>query len=167
MSQPTDGPVDDYLARVTKLIAMPMQNSQSAEADTLSALLARHEPDAAADKSNPKDIAGMRKAPLRFVPPALLLFVSKVMELGAKKYGAQNWRAQPIRFSIYIEAAQRHLLALQDGQDIDPESGQPHAAHVAACMGIVLDAKELGTLIDDRPTAGPAADLIERFTVRS
>lgn len=114
--------------------------------------------------SNPKDVLGLRKPPLRLVPPALLIFVAKVMGLGARKYGAYNWRTLRVRKLVYIEAAMRHLMAVIDGEDTDPESGMPHEAHVAACMGILLDAQALGVLIDDRPPKGPAAALIVEHT---
>ncbi len=110
--------------------------------------------------NNPKDACGKRKPPLRFVPPALALAVSEVMENGAAKYGPFNWRESAVNLTTYIEAAQRHLMCLQDGQDIDVESGCEHAAHVAACMAIILDAHALGKLVDDRFWPGAAADLI-------
>lgn len=113
---------------------------------------------------NPKDLLGMKKPPLRLVPPALLLYVSRVMELGATKYGPYNWRGNKVRYSIYIEAAMRHLMCALDGEEIDPESGMPHMAHAAACAGIVLDAKATGNLVDDRPSAGAAAELIRILT---
>ena len=116
------------------------------------------------DEANPKDALGLKKAPLRLVPAALLLYVSKVMGLGAIKYGPYNWRTKKVKLTVYLEAAQRHILAKLDGQDFDPESKQPHEAHAAACMGIVLDAMATGNLIDDRPTPGAAARLIEELT---
>lgn len=113
--------------------------------------------------TNPKDLLGLAKVPLRLVPPALNIFVAKVMELGAKKYGAFNWRGNSVRLTVYIEAAQRHLAALLDGQKDDEESGLPHAAHAAACMGIILDAWHNGNLIDDRPLPGPGPKLLSLF----
>lgn len=115
--------------------------------------------------TNPKDLIGVTKPPLRLVPPALMLHVSKVMALGAAKYGPYNWREHSVRYSIYLEAAMRHLLSALDGEEIDPESNQPHTAHVAACMGIVLDAQSLGKLVDDRATPGAAAKLIKDMTL--
>jgi len=116
--------------------------------------------------TNPKDLIGVTKPPLRLVPPALMLHVSKVMALGAEKYGPYNWRKHSVRYSIYLEAAMRHLLSALDGEEIDPESNQPHTAHVAACMGIVLDAQSLGKLVDDRATPGAAAKLIKDMTLK-
>ncbi len=119
---------------------------------------------ATTDDSNPKDLIGLTKPPLRLVPPALMIYVSKVMALGAEKYGPYNWREKKVRHSIYLEAAMRHILAVLDGEDSDPESGLPHEAHAAACMTILLDAMATGNLINDRPTPGAAAKLIKEFT---
>lgn len=116
------------------------------------------------DTTNPKDALGLKKPPLRLVPAALLLYVSRVMGLGAQKYGLYNWRTKQVRLTVYLEAAQRHILAKLDGQDLDPESGMPHEAHAAACMGIILDAMATGNLIDDRPTPGAAERLITELT---
>jgi hypothetical protein len=117
------------------------------------------------DKTNPKDLLGVKKVPFRFVPPIIMIYASKVFELGAKKYGQMNWREKDVRLSIYIEAAQRHLFAMQDGEFVDKESDMPHAAHVIACMGIILDADSLNKLVNDLPISGKAAivmDLLDR-----
>jgi hypothetical protein len=113
---------------------------------------------------NPKDLVGMTKPPLRLVPGALMLHCARVMALGARKYGPYNWREKAVRYTIYLEAAMRHIISALDGEENDPESGEPHTAHAAACMGIVLDAKSLGKLIDDRPFPGKSAELIKQMT---
>jgi hypothetical protein len=66
--------------------------------------------------------------------------------------------------TIYLSAALRHILALIDGEDIAEDSGFRHEAHAAACLGILLDAKETGNLIDDRPQKGCAGRLIAEMT---
>jgi len=101
------------------------------------------------DFINPKDLIGDTKVPFRFIPPSALTYLAFVMELGAGKYGPMNWRTKKIRATVYYEAALRHIFAALDGEEIDPESGQPHAAHAMACMGILLDALATGNLIDD------------------
>ena len=116
------------------------------------------------NKANLKHAAGSAKTPLHLVPGSALIYEALVFELGAKKYGPFNWRDSSVVRSIYLDAAMRHLLALMDGQDIDEESGYPHEAHVRACMAIIIDARELGKLIDDRPTGGNVADILRRFT---
>lgn len=109
---------------------------------------------------NPKDLVGAKKAPLRYVPPALMLAAARAMENGAIKYGPFNWREQPVEVVTYVEAVLRHLFAFLDGQDLAEDSGLPHIDHAIAGLGIIADARALGTLIDNRFTAGPAADIL-------
>jgi len=73
------------------------------------------------------------------------------MGTGADKYGAFNWVETGVSAATYYEAAMRHLMQWYAGEDVDPESGQPHTAHVRACMAIVIDAEAQGVLSDDRP----------------
>lgn len=118
----------------------------------------------AIDTGNPKDLIGSKKPPISLCPSGLLVPLSKVVQLGAKKYGKTNWRSTKVRYTVYVDAAFRHLLQALDGEDLDSESGQPHLAHVAACVAIVLDADAVGTLIDDRPLKGAASKLIAGAT---
>lgn len=104
--------------------------------------------------TNPKDLLGLRKAPIRLFPPVALIEGSAVMGLGARKYGPYNWRENAVRHTVYLEAAMRHILQAMDGEDVDPESGRPHEAHALACMAILLDARHGGNLIDDRNKSG-------------
>lgn len=121
-------------------------------------------PVAQADGDNPKDRIGVRKPPLHLIPPAAEILEAVVMGLGARKYGAFNWRTADVKASIYIAAARRHLAQWFDGQDDDPESGVSHLAHARACLGILLDALSTGHLVDDRPSPGASAELIEQLT---
>lgn len=100
---------------------------------------------------NPKSVHGVQKTPLHLIPPPAMIAEAEVFKLGARKYGAYNWRIDPVSASVYQAAAMRHLLAWWEGQDIDAESGQSHLAHARACLGILLDAGHHGTLRDDRP----------------
>jgi hypothetical protein len=110
--------------------------------------------------TNPKDLVGVKKAALRFVPPALAIEASGPMADGAEKYGPFNWRAEPVEVVGYIEAVFRHLYAYLDGQDNAEDSGHSHIGHAIAGLGIVADAASYGTLIDNRYHAGPAADML-------
>lgn len=110
---------------------------------------------------NPKDLIGVQKSPLRLTPPALIIEVADVMALGAAKYGPYNWRQYPVKYSVYLEAMERHLLAAMDGQWLDEESNRPHVAHIGAGAGIILDALACDNLVMDWPVhEGPAADLL-------
>lgn len=112
---------------------------------------------------NPKDAIGRSKAPLHLIPGPALIYQAYVHDLGARKYGPYNWRNSPVNLTVYLAAMERHLLSVLDGEDLDPESGLPHVAHIAAGCNIVLDAKEQGTLIDDRAPAGKTAPLLARL----
>ena len=103
---------------------------------------------------NPKDLIGMTKLPLRFVPPVAIALESLALADGAKKYGPFNWRAHPVLMMVYLEAALRHIYKIIDGEDIDLESGALHSAHARACLGIIMDAESCGNLLDDRPMPG-------------
>ena len=84
--------------------------------------------------TNPKDLLGLAKAPIRLFPPTALIEGAEVMALGAKKYGPYNWRENSVRHTVYLEAAMRHIIQALDGDDRDPESGRPHEAHAKACI---------------------------------
>jgi len=114
--------------------------------------------------NNPKSIHGVKKVPLRLIPPVAKAHIAEAMRNGAEKYGPYNWRTRSVATSVYIDAAQRHLDAYWDREDMAPDSGVHHLAHVAACCAILLDALESDNLIDDRPTSGGAARVHERFT---
>lgn len=73
-----------------------------------------------------------------------------VHKLGAEKYGPYNWRETGVCATTYVAAIMRHLNAWRDGEDLDPESGISHIAHVACSCNILLDAQHCNTLQDDR-----------------
>lgn len=99
---------------------------------------------------NPKTQYGEQKPKLSSTPTAPLQALGAVMESGAAKYGRFNWREKTVSSTVYYDAALRHLMAWFDGEDTDPESGQPHLAHVMACVCILLDASAHGRLNDNR-----------------
>jgi hypothetical protein len=113
-----------------------------------------------AESHNPKRHAGSKKAPLHFVPPAGSIHEAEAFAQGADKYGAYNWREIPVDVMTYVGAIRRHLDAFADGEDCAPDSGVHHLGHIRACCNIVLDCLGLGTLIDNRPPAGPAPRLL-------
>lgn len=116
------------------------------------------------DQTNPKDLIGIKKPRLSLVPPAGILYEALAMADGADKYGPYNWREKKVQAMIYLEACMRHLLAWQDGEEVAPDSGVPHLAHAKACIGILIDAKETDSLIDNRPKGGVMGELIARHT---
>jgi hypothetical protein len=101
--------------------------------------------------NDPKGAAGAKKCPMHLLPPVALEQIAWVMGLGASKYGDWNFIEADVCASTYIGALLRHWSEFAKGVDIDPESGLPHLAHVAANCAIVLTAQQQGALVDDRP----------------
>ena len=101
---------------------------------------------------DPKGEAGKLKAPMFLLPPFALFETAWVHGLGAKKYGPYNWRENRVATSVYISAIMRHLMAYSNGEDLDPESGRSHLAHISAGCNILMDAGHAGMLDDDRPS---------------
>jgi|SRR5688572_21765194 len=81
--------------------------------------------------------------------------IANVLDHGAQKYGVENYRAIPIHLRTYIAATRRHLNALKRGEDIDPDSGESHWAHIGANVHVVMGAMDENTLVDDRGPGEP------------
>lgn len=64
------------------------------------------------------------------VDPLFLTELTKVLEFGAQKYERDNWK-KGFKYQSVIDSIERHLLAFRQGEDLDPESGLLHLAHVA------------------------------------
>lgn len=106
------------------------------------------------EDTNPKTVFGLQKPQLHLSPLPALEAMAGAFELGAKKYGAYNWRQRNVSISTYISAAERHLRAYWEGQEKDPESEKHHLGHAMACMAILIDAGHFRKLVDDRPIPG-------------
>lgn len=120
----------------------------------------------AAQSANPKDAYGLSKVPLSAVPRAAKIMMAMGLALGTVKYGAYNWRVSKVRLRVYLEALERHLDALLDGEELDPESEDlPHIAMMLANCAIIADGmygSKIG-LIDDRPLEGNAAQMLRQY----
>ena len=100
--------------------------------------------------NDPKGAAGALKTPLGLIPPYAMEQTAWVHKLGASKYGIFNWRSTGVCASTYVHAIMRHLNAWRDGEDLDPESGISHLAHIACSCNIMMDANYCEKLQDDR-----------------
>jgi hypothetical protein len=112
---------------------------------------------------NPKDAYGIQKVPLHVVPPSSIIAEALALRDGARKYGAYNWRSSRVQAIVYFDACMRHLLSWFDGEELASDSKVPHLAHAKACIAILIDAAETGTLDDNRPPKGTAPGLLEKW----
>jgi len=94
------------------------------------------------------------KPPMQLLPSVFEEEAAKALGCGASKYGAWNWRQNKVEIMTYLGAMRRHIAAVIDGEDVDPESGAHHLGHVAAGCAIVMDAAKHGMLLDNRPGNG-------------
>lgn len=102
-------------------------------------------------RTNPKDLIGDKKAAMHLLSPIAEIHWMIGQYAGMLKYGAWNWRAAGVRSSVYISAARRHLMAYMSGEEFDPVDGSHHLGNIMACAAILLEAREIGKLTDDRP----------------
>lgn len=89
------------------------------------------------------------KEPLSLLSRTWLLGVGSVLAFGAKKYASHNWRGG-IERSRLLSAALRHLLAYNEGEDLDPETGLSHLDHASCCLMFARELHETRPDLDDR-----------------
>ncbi len=69
------------------------------------------------------------------LPLKAIAQVVSVLNMGAAKYGANNWKKGLDDFdNRYFDAAVRHIMAWKSGEEKDPESGLHHLAHAVCCL---------------------------------
>lgn len=102
---------------------------------------------------------GVKLTRVGALDPVALIAVARVAGHGATKYATFNY-LKGYDWSKSFDAMQRHALLFWSGEDIDPESGQPHIAmaawHAMALTSFML--RPAGT--DDRPPKFMAAERI-------
>jgi len=101
--------------------------------------------------TNPKDMVGVRKAPMSTVPANVLAEIGVAMLEGSVKYGRHNYRAAGVRASVYYDALMRHLMSWWEGEDMDPDSGMNHITKALSCLVVLRDAQMQQMYTDDRP----------------
>jgi len=101
------------------------------------------------------------KLPWELLPFEAVEGMLKVLQYGKDKYtvkdeegnvissGAHNWR-KGFDWSRLIGAAYRHLTAFAKGEDIDPESFEPHLFHLMCCVAFLCEHHQQGLGTDDR-----------------
>lgn len=77
---------------------------------------------------------------------------ARVFEYGTRKYAVFNW-AKGMSWTAVLACATRHLLAMDAGEALDPESGLPHRGHVACNIRMLMHYVDHYPEGDDRPAA--------------
>lgn len=100
---------------------------------------------------------------MALVPPEAMEEEALVWGMGAEKYGLWNFRAG-LSYTRILSALLRHTFALIRGEDVDPESGRHHAAHIRCCAAMLIvfrDRKDLDdrfAAISESSSAPPAGE---------
>lgn len=89
------------------------------------------------------------KPDLSLVPRAAIEGMARAFMVGEKKYGRYNF-CKGMASHRFIAAAMRHIVAWQDGESLDAETGNHHLWHALASIAMLLECERLGTLEDTR-----------------
>ncbi len=90
------------------------------------------------------------------IPVGFVMEMGRVMAYGAKKYAVDNWqKCDDVR--RYYDAALRHVLAVVDGEENDPESGLSHLAHAACSCAMAFGLLALQRIRWEAVAAAPLA----------
>ena len=101
------------------------------------------------DKFNKFNKLDEGKTRWHLLPMGAVTKIVDVLEFGTKKHGLDNWK-HGTKYSVYHDAALRHLFAWWEKEDDDKESGLSHLAHAACCVLFLLYYQITGTGTDDR-----------------
>lgn len=124
-------------------------------------------PDAAPSSGkapNPKAARAVAdgKAPLDYLEPPADAATARVLRTGAAKYGRRNYRDTDMLITTYVGAIRRHAAAWLSGEDLDPDDGEHHLAHIGACVHVCMGAIDADKMVDDRfvMESLPASDAV-------
>ena len=105
------------------------------------------------DKLQQGTKADQGKIPLDLLDPIALEGLAAVLQFGANKYAAHNWRGG-ILYSRLIAALLRHIFAIIKGELIDEESGLPHIDHAQCCAMFLSNMMKTRPDLNDLHTKG-------------
>lgn len=113
--------------------------------------------------ADPKKLYGDKKPPLAQLPLVALAHASCAHYDGDLKYGWRNWRDNPVEAMTYLNAAMRHLMLWQEGEEYARDTGVNNLGAVIACCAILLDAQANNALIDNRSKSKEACDILHQL----
>ena len=80
--------------------------------------------------------------------PMLESMIAALM-YGENKYSRGNFKGGFTNTRL-LAAAMRHIMAFNDGEDLDPESNVSHLGHAMAALAMCLDNRAEGTSVEGR-----------------
>lgn len=83
------------------------------------------------------------------VPNSAIKGLAKVLTLGAKKYAPRNWE-KGMAWSTVTSSLKRHLLAFEQCEDFDPETGLLHVEHILTNAAFLVEFYKTYPQGDDR-----------------
>ena len=89
------------------------------------------------------------KVPLSILTRESLEAEARAFEYGARKYDRNNYK-DGMAWTRMLDAALRHIIAFNDGEDLDKESHLCHLAHAKACLAMLIYYYENKVGEDDR-----------------
>lgn len=93
--------------------------------------------------------ADQDKVDLSLVPLSTLEGLARAFMVGEKKYGRYNF-TKGMESHRFVAAALRHITSWNDGESLDPETGNHHLWHALASIAMLIECEKLGTLKDTR-----------------
>lgn len=75
---------------------------------------------------------------------------ARVLTKGAEKYAERNWE-KGMPWSKVTASLKRHIAAFERGEDVDPETGLLHMAHVMCNAAFLVEYYNIFPQGDDRP----------------
>lgn len=91
------------------------------------------------------------------LPSRPLIEIARVLAYGARKYRPHNWR-YGLPWGDTYASLQRHLMAWNEREDVDPETGISHLAHAGCQLLFLIEYELTGTGTDDRWTPPKEAE---------
>jgi uncharacterized HAD superfamily protein len=89
------------------------------------------------------------KLRLDLITPQMMKGLGRVLTHGTRKYSDRNWEIG-LEWTGVAASLKRHLLAFEEGEDYDSESGLLHIEHVLANAGFLATYYETRPEYDDR-----------------
>lgn len=80
------------------------------------------------------------KVDFSLLPVDALEAEARVWAMGEKKYGRDNWQKLwgDKTVNVVMASLLRHAFAIQKGEELDPESGEQHAAHIRCNAAMLI-----------------------------